>query len=144
MVNSYFIAPSSVDQQDHLGAFAVTIQGIERHIQRFEAQLDDYNKIMLQALADRLAEALAEYIHMKVRTEYWGYAKDELLSNDDMIKEVYTGIRPAPGYPACPDHTEKNKLFHLLDATNQIGITLTEVVGHVPCLFCLRMVFCPP
>ena len=127
-----FIAPSSVDQQDHLGAFAVTIQGIERHIQRFEAQLDDYNKIMLQALADRLAEALAEYIHMKVRTEYWGYAKDELLSNDDMIKEVYTGIRPAPGYPACPDHTEKNKLFHLLDATNQIGITLTESLAMFP------------
>ncbi|MFN5021975.1 MAG: methionine synthase [bacterium] len=127
-----FIAPSSVDQQDHLGAFAVTIQGIERHIQRFEAQLDDYSKIMLQALADRLAEALAEYIHMKVRTEYWGYAKDELLSNDDMIKEVYTGIRPAPGYPACPDHTEKNKLFHLLDATNQIGITLTESLAMFP------------
>jgi len=87
---------------------------------------------MLQALADRLAEALAEYIHMKVRTEYWGYAKDELLSNDDMIKEVYTGIRPAPGYPACPDHTEKNKLFHLLDATNQIGITLTESLAMFP------------
>ena len=127
-----FIAPSSVDKQDHLGAFAVTIQGIEQHIQRFEAELDDYSKIMLQALADRLAEALAEYIHMKVRTEYWGYAKDELLSNDDMIKEAYTGIRPAPGYPACPDHTEKNKLFHLLDATNQIGITLTESLAMFP------------
>jgi 5-methyltetrahydrofolate--homocysteine methyltransferase len=127
-----FIAPSSVAKQDHLGAFAVTIQGIEQHIQRFEAELDDYSKIMLQALADRLAEALAEYIHMKVRTEYWGYAKDELLSNDDMIREVYTGIRPAPGYPACPDHTEKNKLFHLLDASNQIGITLTESLAMYP------------
>ncbi len=127
-----FIAPSSVDKQDHLGAFAVTIEGIEPHIKRFESALDDYSKIMLQALADRLAEALAEYIHMEVRTEYWGYAKDELLSNDDMIKEVYTGIRPAPGYPACPDHTEKNKLFHLLDATQQIGITLTESLAMYP------------
>ena len=127
-----FIAPSSVAKQDHLGAFAVTIKGIETHIKRFESEHDDYSKIMLQALADRLAEALAEYIHMKVRTEYWGYAKDELLSNDDMIKEVYTGIRPAPGYPACPDHTEKNKLFHLLDATNQIGITLTESLAMFP------------
>jgi 5-methyltetrahydrofolate--homocysteine methyltransferase len=127
-----FIAPSSASVQDHLGAFAVTIKGIETHIKRFESEHDDYSKIMLQALADRLAEALAEYVHMKVRTEYWGYAKDELLSNDDMIKEVYTGIRPAPGYPACPDHTEKNKLFHLLDATNQIGITLTESLAMFP------------
>ena len=127
-----FIAPSSASVQDHLGAFAVTINGIETHIKRFESEHDDYSKIMLQALADRLAEALAEYVHMRVRTEYWGYAKDELLSNDDMIKEVYTGIRPAPGYPACPDHTEKNKLFHLLDATNQIGITLTESLAMFP------------
>ena len=127
-----FIAPASASRQDHLGAFAVTIKGIEAHIKRFESEHDDYSKIMLQALADRLAEALAEYIHMKVRTEYWGYAKDELLSNDDMIKEVYTGIRPAPGYPACPDHTEKNKLFQLLDATQQIGITLTESLAMFP------------
>ncbi len=127
-----FIAPTSTSTQDHLGAFAVTIEGIEPHIKRFESALDDYSKIMLQALADRLAEALAEYIHMEVRTEYWGYAKDELLSNDDMIKEAYTGIRPAPGYPACPDHTEKNKLFHLLDATNQIGISLTESLAMYP------------
>ena len=127
-----FIAPTSTSTQDHLGAFAVTIEGIEPHIKRFESALDDYSKIMLQALADRLAEALAEYIHMEVRTEYWGYAKDELLSNDDMIKEVYTGIRPAPGYPACPDHTEKNKLFQLLDATQQIGITLTESLAMYP------------
>jgi len=127
-----FIAPTSTSTQDHLGAFAVTIKGIEPHIKRFESALDDYSKIMLQALADRLAEALAEYIHMEVRTEYWGYAKDELLSNDDMIKEVYTGIRPAPGYPACPDHTEKNKLFQLLDATQQIGISLTESLAMYP------------
>jgi len=127
-----FIAPTSTSTQDHLGAFAVTIKGIEPHIKRFESALDDYSKIMLQALADRLAEALAEYIHMEVRTEYWGYAKDELLSNDDMIKEVYTGNRPAPGYPACPDHTEKNKLFQLLDATQQIGISLTESLAMYP------------
>ena len=127
-----FIAPTSTSTQDHLGAFAVTIKGIEPHIKRFESALDDYSKIMLQALADRLAEALAEYIHMEVRTGYWGYDKDELLSNDDMIKEVYTGIRPAPGYPACPDHTEKNKLFQLLDATQQIGISLTESLAMYP------------
>ena len=127
-----FIAPSSASTQDHLGAFAVTIKGIEAHIKRFESEHDDYSKIMLQALADRLAEALAEYVHMKVRTEYWGYAKKELLSNDDMIKEVYTGIRPAPGYPACPDHTEKNKLFQLLDATQQLGIILTESLAMFP------------
>jgi 5-methyltetrahydrofolate--homocysteine methyltransferase len=127
-----FIAPSSASAQDHLGAFAVTIKGIETHIKRFESEHDDYSKIMLQAMADRLAEALAEYVHMKVRTDYWGYAKDELLSNDDMIKEIYKGIRPAPGYPACPDHTEKNKLFDLLDATNQIGITLTESLAMFP------------
>lgn len=127
-----FIAPSSASTQDHLGAFAVTIKGIEAHIKRFESEHDDYSKIMLQALADRLAEALAEYVHMKVRTEYWGYAKNELLSNDDMIKEVYTGIRPAPGYPACPDHTEKNKLFQLLDATQQLGIILTESLAMFP------------
>ncbi len=127
-----FIAPLSASRQDHLGAFAVTIQGIEEHVLRFESQYDDYGKIMLQALADRLAEALAEYLHMRVRTDYWGYAKDELLSNEQMIREDYIGIRPAPGYPACPDHTEKNKLFHLLDASNQIGITLTESLAMYP------------
>jgi 5-methyltetrahydrofolate--homocysteine methyltransferase len=127
-----FIAPATASRQDHLGAFAVTIQGIEKHIERFEAEHDDYKKIMLQALADRLAEALAEYVHMKVRTEYWGYDKNESLSNEDMIKESYVGIRPAPGYPACPDHTEKNKLFHLLDVTRLTGIELTESLAMYP------------
>ena len=127
-----FIAPATASKQDHLGAFAVTIQGIEKHIERFEAEHDDYKKIMLQALADRLAEALAEYVHMKVRTEYWGYDKHESLSNEDMIKESYVGIRPAPGYPACPDHTEKNKLFHLLDVTRLTGIELTESLAMYP------------
>ena len=127
-----FIAPTSFGKQDHIGAFAVTIKGIEGHIKRFEADLDDYSKIMLQALADRLAEALAEFLHLKVRTEYWGYSTNEIPTTEDLIKENYAGIRPAPGYPACPDHTEKNKLFHLLDATNGIGIQLTESLAMFP------------
>ncbi|MCC7028963.1 MAG: methionine synthase [Chitinophagaceae bacterium] len=122
----------SADVNDHMGAFAVTIQGIEPHIKQFEAVHDDYSKIMLQALADRLAEAFAELLHKKVRTEYWGYAKDEALTNDDLIKEKYTGIRPAPGYPACPDHTEKIKLFDLLNVQQNIGIELTESLAMYP------------
>ena len=127
-----FIAPTSVNKQDHIGAFAVTIKGIEPHIQRFEKEHDDYSKIMLQALADRLAEALAEYIHKQVRVKYWGYAADEKLDNEELIRESYVGIRPAPGYPACPDHTEKNKLFHLLQASERIGIELTESLAMFP------------
>lgn len=127
-----FIAPSATNQQDHIGAFAVTIHGIEEHISRFESQHDDYNKILLQALADRLAEALAEYLHQKVRTEYWGYITEEKLSNEELIREDYSGIRPAPGYPACPDHTEKHKLFALLDAENSVGITLTSSLAMYP------------
>lgn len=127
-----FIAPSECKQQDHIGAFAVTIQGIESHIQRFEKEHDDYSKIMLQALADRLAEALAEYLHKEVRIQYWGYANDESLTNEDLIKEKYVGIRPAPGYPACPDHTEKHKLFNLLNATAVTGIELTESLAMYP------------
>jgi 5-methyltetrahydrofolate--homocysteine methyltransferase len=117
---------------DYLGAFAVTIHGIEPHIQNFEANHDDYNKIMLQALADRFAEAFAEYLHEKTRKEYWGYVKDETLSNEELIKEKYQGIRPAPGYPACPDHTEKYKLFDLLHPTENTGITLTESLAMFP------------
>jgi 5-methyltetrahydrofolate--homocysteine methyltransferase len=127
-----FIAPAEAAVQDHLGAFAVTITGIESHISSFEAEHDDYSKIMLQALADRLAEAFAECLHEKVRKEYWGYATGENLSNEELIRETYQGIRPAPGYPACPDHTEKNKLFRLLDATRQTGITLTESLAMYP------------
>lgn len=127
-----FIAPDNTNLQDHIGAFAVTIQGIEPHIKRFEENHDDYNKILLQALADRLAEAYTEYLHERVRKEYWGYAADETLNNEDLIREKYLGIRPAPGYPACPDHTEKYKLFDLLDATNQTGITLTESLAMSP------------
>jgi 5-methyltetrahydrofolate--homocysteine methyltransferase len=127
-----FIAPAENKQQDHIGAFAVTIHGIEEQIKKFEAAHDDYNKILLQALADRLAEALAEYLHLKVRKEYWAYDKSESLDNEALIREDYNGIRPAPGYPACPDHTEKRKLFHLLDATNKINIQLTESLAMYP------------
>lgn len=127
-----FIAPESESVNDHVGAFAVSIHGIEEHIKKFEKQHDDYNKITLQALADRLAEAFAEKLHEAVRKEYWGYDKAENLSNDQLIKEEYLGIRPAPGYPACPDHTEKRKLFKLLNATENAGIELTESLAMYP------------
>ncbi len=131
-----FIQPSSLNPtpstSDFIGAFVVTIHGIEQHIKNFEANHDDYNKIMLQALADRLAEALAEYLHERVRKEFWGYATDEHLSNEELIQEKYLGIRPAPGYPACPDHTEKYKLFELLNATETIGVSLTESLAMYP------------
>ncbi len=132
-----FIRPISFtpplgDRGDYIGAFAVTIDGIEPHIKAFEGNHDDYNKIMLQALADRLAEAFAECLHLKTRKEYWGYATDEHLTNDELIHEKYLGIRPAPGYPACPDHTEKYKLFELLNVTEAIGISLTESLAMYP------------
>jgi 5-methyltetrahydrofolate--homocysteine methyltransferase len=124
-----FIHPS---QKDYIGAFSVTIEGIEPHIKRFEQNLDDYNKIILQALADRLAEAFAELVHKKARREYWGYAPAEELTNEALIAEKYQGIRPAPGYPACPDHTEKYKLFELLGGEAATGITLTESLAMYP------------
>ena len=127
-----FIAPAEQAKTDYIGAFAVSIHGIEPHLQRFQEQHDDYNKIILQAMADRLAEAFAEMLHEKVRKEYWGYAKNEQLDNTELIKESYQGIRPAPGYPACPDHTEKNKLFALLNATENAGIILTESLAMFP------------
>ena len=127
-----FVAPVSSGKKDFIGAFAVTIHGIEPHIKRFEQNFDDYNKIMLQALADRFAEGLAEYLHLKTRKTYWGYDQSEQLSNEELIKEQYTGIRPAPGYHACPDHTEKHKLFHLLKATDTVGIELTESLAMYP------------
>ncbi len=117
---------------DYLGAFAVTIHGIEPYIKAFESAHDDYNKIMLQALADRLAEAFAECLHERVRKEYWGYAQYEQFSNEELIKEIYQGIRPAPGYPACPEHTEKYKLFKLLNATETVQISLTESLAMYP------------
>ena len=128
-----FIKPNGTDSvADYIGAFAVTIHGIDEHIRRFEKNHDDYNKIILQALADRLAEAFAELLHAKVRREYWGYVKDESLTNEDLIKEQYIGIRPAPGYPACPDHTEKIKLFDLLNVSEHTGIELTESLAMYP------------
>ena len=117
---------------DYIGAFSVTIEGIEPHIKKLEDQLDDYNKIILQALADRLAEAFAELLHKKTRLDYWGYATDEHLTNEQLIKEEYLGIRPAPGYPACPDHTEKYKLFELLGGEKATGIHLTESLAMYP------------
>jgi len=127
-----FIAPIETGKQDYLGAFAVTIHGIEPHIKKFEDALDDYNKITLQALADRFAEAFAECLHERTRKEYWGYVSEEHLTNEELIKEKYQGIRPAPGYPACPDHTEKYKLFEMLTATETAGIILTESLAMYP------------
>ena len=129
---SDFVAPANTGLTDHLGAFVTTIEGIEPHLKRMEAALDDYNKIMLQALADRLAEAFTELLHERVRKEFWGYAAAEHLSNEQLIHEEYLGIRPAPGYPACPDHTEKRKLFGLLDANEHTGVVLTESLAMYP------------
>ena len=127
-----FIAAEERGISDYIGAFAVSIAGIEPHLERFIADHDDYNKIMLQAMADRLVESFAECLHHKVRTEFWGYAPEESLAFDDIIKEQYQGIRPAPGYPACPDHTEKWKLFDLLGATENTGIILTDHLAMHP------------
>lgn len=124
-----FIKPNA---KDYMGAFAVSIHGIEPHLKRFIADHDDYNKIMLQALADRLAEAFAEVLHLRTRKEFWGYVKNEQLDVTELVKETYQGIRPAPGYPACPDHTEKRKLFALLNATEHAGIELTESLAMYP------------
>tara|TARA_R110001592_G_scaffold243783_1_gene504986 strand:+ start:229451 stop:232108 length:2658 start_codon:yes stop_codon:yes gene_type:complete len=127
-----FIAPKESGVQDYVGAFAVTAGlGIEKHIERFAAEHDDYKSIMLKALADRLAEALAEALHVKVRKEVWAYASDENLSTEDLIKENYRGIRPAPGYPACPDHLEKLTIFELLKP-EEIGMALTESLAMTP------------
>ena len=128
-----YVAPVASGKADYIGAFAVTAGiGIEEHVARFEAAHDDYSSIILKALADRLAEASAEYLHARVRQEYWGYAPKERLSNAELIKEAYTGIRPAPGYPACPDHTEKAKLWSLLDVEASIGLQLTESYAMYP------------
>ncbi|RFS23267.1 methionine synthase [Chitinophaga silvatica] len=130
---SDYIAPAENGYTDYMGGFAVTTGvGIEKWLEKFEAEHDDYNSIMLKALADRLAEAFAELMHKRVRKEFWGYASEEHLSNEELIKEEYSGIRPAPGYPACPDHTEKYKLFEMLDATANTGIELTESLAMYP------------
>ena len=128
-----YIAPRDSGVADYLGAFAVTAgQGIEPHVARFEAAHDDYSAILLKSLADRLAEALAEALHLRVRREFWGYAPEESLTNEQLVREEYRGIRPAPGYPACPDHTEKAALWRLLDAEAASGIRLTESFAMYP------------
>ena len=128
-----FIAPRDSGTDDYLGAFAVTTGiGIEARVAAFEADHDDYNSILLKALADRLAEAFAERMHERVRKEFWGYAPAENLSSEELVKEEYRGIRPAPGYPACPDHTEKSLLWELLDPVTHAGMTLTESYAMLP------------
>jgi len=128
-----FIAPKDSRVADYIGGFAVTAGiGIEEHIERFEKEHDDYNAILLKALADRLAEAFAELLHARVRREFWGYAADEALDNDSLIAEKYRGIRPAPGYPACPEHSEKGPLFELLQAPLNAGITITDSYAMLP------------
>ncbi len=130
---SDFVAPKESGLVDYIGGFVVTAGiNIDGHIARFEADHDDYNSIMIKALADRLAEAFAECLHEKVRKEIWGYASDENLPNEELIKEKYQGIRPAPGYPACPDHTEKIGLFEILNATDLTGVSLTESLAMMP------------
>ena len=128
-----FVAPKATGLKDYLGAFAVTAGlGIDEHVKRFEADHDDYRAIMLKALADRLAEAFAELLHERVRKEFWGYATDERLSNEDLVNETYKGVRPAPGYPACPDHTEKALMWALIDPLTNAGIEITESFAMWP------------
>ena len=127
------VAPKDSGKADYIGGFAVTTGiGIDTKIAEFEADHDDYHSIMLKALADRLAEAFAERMHERVRKEFWGYADDEKLTNEELVKETYQGIRPASGYPASPDHTEKPLLWDLLDVDNNAGITLTESMAMLP------------
>ncbi|GAB4487285.1 MAG: hypothetical protein OHK0045_07550 [Raineya sp.] len=140
-----FIAPQETGKTDYIGFFAVTAGiGIERLVEAYEKDHDDYNSIMIKAIADRLAEAFAELMHERVRKEFWGYAPNENLSNEDLIKEKYIGIRPAPGYPACPDHTEKGMIFQLLQATEKVGITLTESYAMYPTAAVSGMYFANP
>lgn len=130
---SDFIAPKDSGKQDYIGCFCVTTGfGIDEKAAEFEKQLDDYNSILVKALGDRFAEAFAEYLHLKVRKEIWGYASDENLSNQDLISEEYNGIRPAPGYPACPDHLEKPTIWKLLNVEKEIGVKLTESMAMWP------------
>ena len=128
-----FVAPKETGLEDYIGGFCVTTGfGVEEIADTYKADLDDYNSIMVKALGDRFAEAFAEYLHDKVRKEFWGYASDENLSNEDLIREEYQGIRPAPGYPACPDHTEKTALWRLLNVEENIGVTLTDSLAMFP------------
>lgn len=142
---SDFIAPRESGRIDYLGVFAVTAGvGIEKKLKEFEEDQDDYSSIMLKAIADRLAEAFTELIHLKVRKEYWGYAPEEGLSIEELILEKYQGIRPAHGYPACPDHSEKSTLFQLLDAEKNAGISLTETYSMYPAASVSGLMFANP
>ena len=127
-----FIAPKESQKTDYIGVFCVAIFGAQELADKYRAKEDDYNGIMAQAIADRFAEAFAEYLHKQIRTKHWGYASGETLTNDELIKESYKGIRPAPGYPACPDHLEKETIWRLLDVENQIGVQLTESMAMWP------------
>ena len=127
-----FVAPKETGKTDYVGAFCVGIFGAQELADAYKAKEDDYNAIMAQAIADRFAEAFAEYLHKQIRTKHWGYSSDEELTNDDLIKESYKGIRPAPGYPACPDHLEKETIWSLLDVEKQIGVSLTESLAMWP------------
>jgi len=129
---SDFIAPKETNRIDYMGAFCVAIFGAQELADSYKAKEDDYNAIMAQAIADRFAEAMAEYLHKQIRVKHWGYDADEGLTNDDLIKESYKGIRPAPGYPACPDHLEKETIWELLDVENRIGVKLTESMAMCP------------
>ncbi len=140
-----FVAPRDSGKQDWIGAFTVTAGlGIEPHLERFRAEHDDYSAILLKALADRLAEAFAERLHQRVRTEFWGYAPDEDLDNDALIAEAYRGIRPAPGYPACPEHSEKRVIFDLLQSTANAGVELTDHFAMYPAASVSGMYFSHP
>ncbi|MFZ3575704.1 methionine synthase [Tenacibaculum finnmarkense] len=127
-----FIAPKELGKQDYMGAFCTAIFGADQLAKKYKDKEDDYNAIMVQAIADRFAEAFAEYLHHRIRTKHWGYAFDETLSNEELIKENYKGIRPAPGYPACPDHLEKQTIWSLLNVEEKIGVTLTESLAMWP------------
>ncbi len=127
-----FIAPKDSELQDYMGAFCVAIFGADELAKEYKDNDDDYSAIMVQAIADRFAEAFAEYMHKKVRTKHWAYAPQEEISNEDLIKETYKGIRPAPGYPACPDHLEKETIWKLLDVEKIIGVKLTESMAMWP------------
>ena len=139
-----YVAPKESGRADYVGAFVVTAGiGVPALCAKYEKDHDDYNSIMVKALADRLAEAFAEWLHKQVRLE-WGYGKTEDLTNEDMIRERYRGIRPAPGYPACPDHTEKRTLFDVLNAEAQAGVTLTESYAMLPAAAVSGLYFAHP
>jgi 5-methyltetrahydrofolate--homocysteine methyltransferase len=139
---SDFIAPAGY--KDHLGMFAVSCFGCEALVTKYESEHDDYNKIMSQALADRFVEAFAEYLHRVIRTDMWGYAKDESLKEEDLLKIKYVGIRPAPGYPSQPDHTEKSTMWNVIKAEELAGITLTESLSMIPAASVSALVFAHP